>query len=502
MKPGEVLAVLEKAGELIEVSGKVSDEALADIAYESGKVTKNAVFVAACGANADGHDFIPEALKKGASLVLCEKRDAYEVYKAAYPERCFVLVGSSRRALALASAAFFGYPAEKLTLIGLTGTKGKTSTSFMIKSLLEAAGHPTGLIGTTGIYYGTQYEYIDNSTPESFELHRIFAAMVQSGIRYCVMEVSSQSLKLERVYGLRFDTAVFTNLSKDHIGKGEHADFEEYFACKKKLFSMCENAVLNADSDRIGDIRDILTTHHTPFITYSTQDPTADFYGSDEKFYMENGDMKTEYTLVHKGKRQRVTVGVPGRFSVYNSLCAVSVLSLQGIPCEAVLPALETVHVIGRNELVKHPKCPFPVMIDYAHNALSLQSLFDAVRAYKPRHIVCVFGCGGNRSRVRRFDMGEIAGKNADLSVITSDNPRFEDLDTIFADILTGIAKTEGAYAVIKNRADAIRYALEHASRGDIVLLVGKGQQLFEEIGNVKYPFDERQVVKDYYDAL
>ena len=326
--------------------------------------------------------------------------------------------------------------------------------------------------------------------------------MVQSGIRYCVMEVSSQSLKLDRVYGLRFDTAVFTNLSKDHIGKGEHADFEEYFACKKKLFSMCASAVLNADSDRIAEIEDILTKEHTPFITYSTQDPTADFYGSDEKFYMENGAMKTEYTLVHKGKRQRVTVGVPGRFSVYNSLCAVGVSSLFGIPCEDMLPALEAVHVIGRNELVKHPKCPFPVMIDYAHNALSLQSLFDAVRAYKPRHVVCVFGCGGNRSRVRRFDMGEIAGKNADLSVITSDNPRFEDLDAIFADILTGIAKTEGAYAVIKNRADAIRYALEHASRGDIVLLVGKGQQKFEEIGNIKYPFDERQVVKDYYDAL
>ncbi len=500
MKSSEVLAVLEK--EILSVPGNIPETEIGGIAYASDKVGKNFVFTAAVGAATDGHDYIPEALKNGAFLVVCEKREAYETYREAYPERFFVLVQSTRRALALLSAAFFGYPAEKLTLIGLTGTKGKTSTSFMIQNILQAAGIPTGLIGTTGIYYGKHYEYIDNSTPESYELHRLFADMVKTGMKMCVMEVSSQALMQERVYGLRFDTAVFTNISPDHIGKGEHKDFEEYLSCKGKLFRMCAKAVLNADSDRIDTIESILKEENVPITRYSCQDATVDFYGCQEKFYLDKGAMKTEYTLKHGDKERRVFVGVPGKFSVYNSLCAISVASLYGIKPEILFPALENVRVIGRAEPVTHPKCGIPVIIDYAHNALSMQSLFDAMRAYHPKRILCVFGAGGNRSRVRRFDMGEIAGKNADLSVITSDNPRDEDLNTIISDILWGIAKTDGRYAIIKDRAEAIRYALEHAEEGDIVLLAGKGQQTFEEIKGVKYPFDERKVVKAFFDAL
>lgn len=502
MKASEIFAVLKKDGILLEISGLPPEVDISGIAYESGKVKNGFVFAAALGAVTDGHNYIPEAIRNGAFLILCEKREAYETYKQAYPECFFVLTQNTRRALALLSAAFFGYPAEKLKLIGLTGTKGKTSTSFMLRSILEAADIPTGLIGTTGIYYGEHYEYIDNSTPESYELQRIFADMVKCGMKMCVMEVSSQALKLDRVYGLRFDTAVFTNISPDHIGKGEHEDFEEYLACKGELFRMCERAAINADSDRIDYITDILKERHVPYVTYSCKNNAADFYGYQENFYMENGDMKTEYTLRCAKGEERVFVGVPGKFSVYNSLCALSVAAFYEIPFSLSFPALEKVHVIGRTEPVKHPKGKVPVIIDYAHNALSLQSLFDAVRAYHPKRIICVFGAGGNRSRVRRFDMGEIAGKNADLSVITSDNPRDEDIGTIISDILWGIAKTEGRYAVIKDRAEAIRYALEHAEEGDIVLLAGKGQQKFEEIRGVKYPFDERQVVKDFYDAL
>ena len=479
-----------------------TDAEICGIAYDSRNVKAGYLFVAAVGAYADGHKYIPNAVENGAAAVICELKDAYETYRAMYPDVTFFLVKSARIALALVSAEFFGRPADTLKLIGLTGTKGKTSTSFMIAGILNAAGIPCGIIGTTGIYYGGEYEYIDNSTPESYELHRLFAAMLAKGMKYCVMEVSSQALMMYRVYGLRFETAVFTNISPDHIGEGEHKSFDEYLGFKGKLFTMCDKAVINLDSDRIDYIKDILKDGNVPYTTYSCKDSTADFYGMDEKFFID-GDMKTEYTLhTQSGAEKRLDVMVPGKFSVYNSLCAVSVTAGMGVSIDTAAKALETVKVIGRSEPVHHEKCKIPVIIDYAHNALSLQSLFEAVKEYNPRRIICVFGCGGNRSRLRRYDMGEISGKYADLSVITSDNPRDEELDDILSDILVGIAKTDGKYTVIKDRRKAIHYALEHAEPGDIVILAGKGQQDFEEIKGVKYPFNERDVVKEYYDTL
>ncbi len=490
--------------ELLYVSSEDKNTEIAGIAYDSRNVKKDFVFVAAVGAYADGHDYIPKAVENGACAVICEKEDAYDMYNAAYPTVVFLLAKSARIALALVSANFFGNPAKKLKLIGLTGTKGKTSTSFMVAGILNKAGHSCAIIGTTGIYYAGKYEYIDNSTPESYELHRLFAEMVKSGVTHCVMEVSSQALMMHRVYGLHFDTAVFTNISPDHIGVGEHKSFEEYLAYKGQLFTMCDRAVINADSDRIDYITGILTHGGVPHMTYSCISKDADFYGYDERFFIdEDGDMKTEYTLkTAKDEFSRIDVMVPGKFSVYNSLCAASVTMGQGVSLDTVKAALREVKVIGRTEPVHHPKCKNPVIIDYAHNALSLESLFTAVRAYNPSRIICVFGCGGNRSRLRRYDMGEISGKYADLSVITSDNPRDEELDDILSDILVGIAKTDGKYTVIKDRRRAIHYALEHAEPGDVILLAGKGQQDYEEIKGVKYHFDEREVVRAYYDTL
>ena len=482
---------------------KNSNKEIKGIAYDSRNVKEDYVFVAAVGAVSDGHMFIPKAVENGACVVICEIKTEYEKYCKQYPYISFILVKSSRIALALLSAEFFCRPADKMTLIGLTGTKGKTSTSFMISGILNNAGIRCGIIGTTGIYYGENYEYIDNSTPESYELHRIFAKMLENGINTCVMEVSSQALMMYRVYGLRFATAVFTNISPDHIGKGEHKSFEEYLSFKGKLFSMCDKAVINADSDHIEYIEDIIRSFNVPLARYSCKNAECDFYACDERFYIDI-DMKTEcsVTIKETGKKYFLNVLVPGKFSVYNALCAASVCYGMGVDMETIKNALSKVKVIGRTEPVHHINSHNPIIIDYAHNALSLESLFNAINSYNPSRIICVFGCGGNRSKLRRYDMGEISGKYADLSVITSDNPRDEELDDIIGDILIGIARTSGKYTIIKDRKAAIHYALNQANPGDIVILAGKGQQDYEEIKGVKYPFDERLVVKEYFDSL
>lgn len=483
--------------------GADADKEIADVAYDSRRVRPGFVFTARDGARLDGHAYIPEAVQRGAAAVVCEAPAFFELYRKRFPHIPFFCVKSAGRALALLSAEHFSHPATKLTLIGITGTKGKTGTSVMLADMLTRSGIDCALIGTNGVYYGDIHEESENSTPASYELHRIFAETVARGIKVCIMEVTSQALKHERVYGLTFDVAVFTNLSPDHIGKGEHESFEEYRACKEKLFTVCRRALINADDEASDRLRGLLEERHVPYQTFSTLDPSADFYGCDERYYTEKSHMKTAYTLAEKdGGRERIQVNVPGRFAIYNSLCAAAVARSFGVSHDCIRTSLESIRIRGRTEAVGHPKARCPILIDYAHNALSAQSLFDAVRAYRPKRILCVFGCGGNRSRLRRFAMGEIAGKNAELSIVTSDNPRDEDPDAIMADILAGLSRTGGKYRLIRDRAAAIEYALEQSREGDIVLLMGKGQQTFEEVGGVKYAFDEREVVRKYWDSL
>lgn len=473
-----------------------SDE-FTSLCYDSRKVTDGAVFVCLKGAIFDGHAFFDKAANAGAGCIVVSDEGVYEEKTAQDTAFSVVLVEDSRKALALLSAEYYSHPADKLFTVGITGTKGKTSTTFMVREILESAGFKTGIIGTTGIYYGDKYEYIDNSTPESYELHRIFSEMIKNGVTHVLMEVSSQALMMHRTYGINFDIGVFTNISPDHIGENEHKDFEEYLACKCLLFRQCKKAIINADADRIDDIKSEIRKADIECISYSTKDTSALFFGENETFEITDC-LATSFDLKGHG---RIHLNTPGEFSVYNALCAASIGMTVGASFSDVAKSLEKVHVFGRVEPVKHKNCDFAVIIDYAHNALSLESLFASVKNYNPKNIITVFGCGGNRSKLRRYDMGEISGKYSDLSVITSDNPRTEKVEDIIDDILVGIKKTDGKYVIIPDRRDAIHHALSVAKSGDIVLIVGKGNQLYEEIGHEKIPFDEREVVKEYFDG-
>lgn len=492
-----------KIADMVRVLDEVSvdthigtEQTFSSLCYDSRKAQKGGVFVCLIGALSDGHAYASSALDKGATALIVSKKEVFEEYRRRYSDKTFLLVSDTRKALALLSAFFFDYPARELFMIGITGTKGKTSTSFMIREILSQAGKKVGVIGTTGIYYGERYEYIDNSTPESYELHRIFREMIAEGVTHVVMEVSSQALMMHRTYGICFDIGMFTNFSPDHIGENEHASLDEYFSCKTILFRQCRKAVVNADADRFEEVKRVITEEKIPLVTYSTKDENADFYGENAVFEMTDC-LSTSFTVRGRGK---VHVNTPGEFSVYNALAAVSASSEAGASFEDAIDGLAKVHVFGRVEPVRHEKCPFAVIIDYAHNALSMESLYRSLLHYAPKRIFTVFGCGGNRSKLRRYDMGEISGKYSALSVLTSDNPRTEKVSDIIDDILVGMRRTDGKYTIIEDRKEAIFYALSQARVGDIVLIVGKGNQLYEEIGHEKIPFDEREVVKEYFD--
>lgn len=472
------------------------DSEISHLAYDSRKTKNSGAFVCLKGALSDGHKYISQCVDAGVSLVVMQDEGTFIEWKNKAHEVSFLLVKDTRRALALMSAAFFGYPAEKLFVVGLTGTKGKTSTTFMTKAILENAGKKVGVIGTTGIYFGDKYEYIDNSTPESYEIHRIFARMLEENVDTVLMEVSSQALMMHRTYGITFDIGVFTNLSPDHIGENEHSSFNEYKECKGILFTQSKSAIINNDADHIDYYKGIIKSQDIPCMTYSVKDSSCNIYAENISFEL-TPDLSTRFSVCSYGE---ILTNIPGEFSVYNCLVSICIALSCGANFEHARKALSDVHVFGRVEPVRHPKCDFSVLIDYAHNALSLESLYRSIMIYKPNNIYCVFGCGGNRSKLRRYDMGEISGKYATLSVLTSDNPRTETVESIIDDIIVGMNKTDGKYVIIKDRAEAIRYSLSIAKPGDIVLIVGKGNQLYEEIGHEKIYFDEREVVKKFFD--
>ena len=464
-----------------------------DIIYDSRKIAPETMFVCMVGAVTDGHKYIPDAVEKGASVIVLEKEEE----AAQIPENITVLkVESARLALALMSAALFDHPARKLVTIGLTGTKGKTTTTYMIKKVLEMAGKKVGLIGTIGAMIGEEHLPSKNTTPESYELHRMFAAMVEAGCEYVVMEVSSQGLKLDRTAGILLDYGIFTNLSPDHIGPAEHASFEEYMECKSLLFRQCRIGIVNADDEHVDGI---LKGHTCEVKTFSAE-READLMASDIGFINEDGKLGMHFKVSGCMDCQ-AKVHIPGRFSVYNSMVTMLVCHLAGISDEAILEGLSKVQVKGRVEMLPVSK-DYTLIIDYAHNEVSTRSVLTTLMEYHPKRLICVYGGGGNRSKLRRYDMGEVTGEMADLCVLTCDNPRDEEIRDINNDIKVGLARSNGKYIEIDDRKEAIAYCMKNAKPGDMIVLLGKGHEDYQEIKGVKYHFDEREAVAEILDEM
>lgn len=474
-----------------ETKGEISD-----IIYDSRKVIDNCIFVALSGVRNDGHDYLLDVAKKGASVLVVENKEKTEAIFAGSPLEnsvFIVYVKETRKALAQLSAVFFDHPEKKLTTIGITGTKGKTTTAYMVYSVLTHAGIKTGLVGTIETLIGTKRVASDNTTPISYLLYQYFDRMVKEGCKCVVMEVSSQGLMQYRVHGVFFDYAVLTNIEPDHIGPGEHSSFEEYMECKGRLFRQCKMALVNADD---AHWQTVLGKSSCPIKKFGLKEENDyALYAKNMHLHTGKGGLSVAYHLAGEAEFD-VQVNIPGKFTVYNSMTAAAICLELGIEPEIIQKSLLNAKVRGRVELVPVSE-KFTVMVDYAHNAMSLKSLLTTIREYHPKRLICLFGCGGNRSRDRRFEMGEISSRYADLTVVTTDNPRYEKPEDIIADIISGVKKADGEYIAIEDRKEAIRYCIENAKEGDIIIIAGKGHEDYQEICGVKHHMDDREMVMD-----
>ncbi len=460
-----------------------------DIVNNTDHISEGCLFFCIKGNRFNGHTFALQALREGAAALVVQEDLDLSAWEGEDP--VIIRVHDTRYAMAFISAAWFGDPASEMKIIGVTGTKGKTTTTYMIRSILQNAGFNTGLIGTIEVLYNDVKIPANNTTPESLLLQKTFRDMADAGVEIVVMEVSSQALMLHRTQGFVFDIGIFTNLSEDHIGPGEHTDFEDYLRCKSLLFRQCRTGIVNMDDPYCGRILEDSTCQ---VLTYGLH-PGADFYASNRQLVRVPGELGVIFDVSGRISLH-AEVPMPGAFTVYNSLCAISVCTVFGAEPAVIVRALRDVSVRGRIEMVKVSD-DFTLMIDYAHNAMALKSLLGSLREYEPGRLVCLFGCGGNRDRERRFQMGEVSGRMADLTVITSDNPRDEEPMAIIADIRTGMERTDGAYVEIPDRKEAIAYVIHNGQPGDIIVLAGKGHEDYQIIKGVKYPMDERVLIQE-----
>lgn len=468
------------------------DKEVASLVYDSRKVTEDSMFFCMVGAKWDGHDFCSEVIDKGATTLVVSRK------VEDIPEHITViLVEDTRKALALCSAAWFSYPAKELTMIGITGTKGKTTVTCLIKEMLEKAGHKVGLIGTIETVIGDTHIPMANTTPEPYILQMYLRQMVESGCDIAVMEVSSQGLMQARVEGIHFKIAAFTNIEKDHISPTEHKDFDDYFYWKKQLFYRADIGIFNADDARI----DAMDKKEFPILskTFGMKE-NVDYRATSIGKDFTDGKMGMRF-VVPSLSSESVRINTPGNFSVHNALLAMAVCDVLCVPFDTMKEALDKAVVKGRMEPV-FLDGRFSIFIDYAHNAMALESLLKTVKEYSKGRVICIFGCGGNRSKDRRYEMGEVSGNLADLTVITTDNPRFEEPKDIMKDIEVGILKTKGNYVMVEERKEAVRYAITHAMDNDMIILAGKGHEDYQEICGVKYHMDERELIEEVWKEI
>ena len=480
MKLNALLQDLEY--ELLQGNANIEIE---DIITDSRKGTDRDIFVCISGAISDGHNYVHDVIGKGIKAIVVEKTIDVE------EEITVIKVQNTQIALAKMAEVLFDYPARKLISIGVTGTKGKTTTTYMMKDILENAGYKSGLIGTIETVIGDQHYESINTTPDAYTLHKYLKKMVDCGCKCVVMEVSSQGLKMHRVHGIVFNYAVFTNLGIDHIGKNEHESFEEYAECKSMLFRQCDIGIVNNDDLNL----DLIIKDSTCKIVTYGMEKKSDLQAEDLKLNAINSNMGIQFRT--KGLYDLgVELNMPGIFNLYNSMAAIAIAKQFNISEDIIVKTLFEFKVKGRVEVV-YSNDKYMVIIDYAHNAMSLKSLLLSLRVYSPKRIVCVFGCGGNRSKLRRYEMGKVSSELSDFTIVTSDNPRDEDPTDILQDIIKSVEENNGKYIGIIDRRQAIQYAIDNALEGDVIVIAGKGHETYQEIAGVKFQMDDREIVEE-----
>ncbi|CUO97860.1 UDP-N-acetylmuramoyl-L-alanyl-D-glutamate--2,6-diaminopimelate ligase [Clostridium baratii] len=460
------------------------DVSINSINYDSRKVKDGDMFVCIKGFKSDGHNFINAAINNGAKVIVCE--DEADVKDGI----TLIKFKDTRKALAKIGAKYYDNPCDKLNIIGVTGTNGKTTTAFMIKNILESCNEKVGLIGTIANYIGDEKLETERTTPESLELQELFRNMVDKGVKYCVMEVSSHSLELDRVYGVDFEVGIFTNLTRDHLDF--HKTFENYYKAKYKLFPRSKTSIVNID-DKYGVriTEDLQKENITNFITYGIKN-RADIMAKNEK--LENMDIL--FDLVTEDKTERVLLPIPGEYNIYNALGAISACKVLGISLEDIKEGLKHVVVPGRCErAARGHKLHYEIIIDYAHTPDGLENILKTAREFTRGRLISVFGCGGDRDKVKRPQMGKIGTDLSDVAVITSDNPRSEEPDSIIDDIIAGIEKDN--YIRITNRHEGIEKAMEIAEEGDVIVIAGKGHETYQILNTGTIHFDEREVIEE-----
>ncbi len=478
MKLSEILKGLDCKAE------NFTDCEIKDIAYDSRKSGEGILFVCLVGAVTDGHRYAESAYEKGSRVFLAQK-------KLSLPDDALVITAeNTRSALAKISCNFFRNPSRELKVIGITGTKGKTTTAHLVKFVLEAGGIKTGIIGTVGAFFGDRVLPTVNTTPESYELQKMLRQMADGGCEAVAMEVSSLGLKHHRVEGTRFSCGVFINLYPDHIGTNEHDSFEEYAYWKTQLFPMCDKAIVNID-DPFSET--VLKHCDCEVITYG-YDNRADYVLENAEKVKDGNLLSVAFDMKSKGRDKHFTTALPGEFNAHNSLIAVALGESFGVSDEDIAKGLRQVFVKGRGELVRESE-DVTIIIDYAHNGISLKSIIDTAKSYEHGKIITLFGSVGGRTECRREELGTVSGKMSDFTVITSDDPNFEDPRKICEEIASYCEKAGGKYVIIPDRAKAVNYAVKLAEKGDILILAGKGHEEYMKIGDEKIPFSERQEV-------